>query len=28
VGLVAVGKEADFASAAKNYVRIRDEFDE
>jgi xylulokinase len=27
VGLVAVGKEADFPSAAKNYVRIRDEFE-
>ena len=27
VGLVAVGKEADFPNAAKNYVRIRDEFE-
>ena len=27
VGLVAVGQEADFPSAAKNYVRIRDGFE-
>jgi xylulokinase len=27
VGLVAVGQAADFSSAAKDYVRIRDEFE-
>ena len=27
VGLVAVGQEADFPSAAKNYVRVRDVFE-
>ena len=26
-GLVAVGKEADFSSAAKDFVRIRDVFE-